>query len=316
MAGNPYSLEQLDQDLYDLASKLHEMKALEQTIDEFWARVGVQAIPLVGTWFQLIYDEITSGQEGVIISSDAAVLEDLPDRCRRLVGIDSAPFHDAAALFESTAADMVGIEGAPGNILSNIGNWYGDAAEAFEEYFSAYSPAQARQAELFASTINACSSLEAAALQANAAVQSLMAEALKMADQMIAAYKDTQKALEVNLVIGILGIAAAGFGVVAAAGAAAAIAGAASSGAGSLVSSIYAFSQIDAQLEASDSNTLVSSMSRNLASTETAIMQADEEIYSAIEALRGNWSMREIAIPAPPGSDEVDTESFHHESSL
>lgn len=314
--GDLYTLEQLDGDLYDLALKLYDMKALEQAIDEFWASVAVDAIPLVGPWLNALYDKYRSAQDPVIIGSDAAVLADLPDRCRYLVGIDPVPYQEATVHFEATALDMVGIEGAPGNILGKIGNWYGDAAEAFEEYFAGYSPAQARQAELFAATINASASLEATVRGGQQAVRDLLTQALSLADQMIDKYKGTQKALEVNLAIGVAGIAAAGFGIAAAGGAAAALGGAVSSGAGSLVSSIYAFNQTYSELSASDSDELVESMSVLLVGIESAVHDADEGIATEIETIRSEWTMREMAIPAPPGADEVNTESFHHESAV
>jgi L-lactate utilization protein LutC len=314
-ASDPYPLEELEQHLYELAVKLHDMKALEQAIDQFWAEFALEAIPLVGPYFAALYEKFSSEQGAVVSSGDYPVLEGLPNRCRNIVGIDPTTFTEAQGIFEPVAMDMVGIEGAPGNMLTKIGSWYGDAAEAFEDYFAGYAPAQARQAELFAATINSCASLEELAVQSKLAVKELLQQSLELADKMITTYKETQKALKINAVIAVVGIAAAGFGAAAAAGAAA-LSSAAAGGVSALLSSTYSFDQVYTQLAASDSASLIDTFNEHLVKVETAITQADDEISGEIERLREGWTMSQVTIPAPPGSDEVGIDGFHHESSL
>ncbi len=314
-ASDPYPIEKLEQHLYELVVKLHDMKALEQAIDQFWADFALEAIPLVGPYFAALYEKFSSEQAAVITSGDYPVLGSLPDRCRNVVGIDPTAFSEAQGVFEPLAMDMVGLDGAPGNMLNKIGSWYGDAAEAFEDYFAGYVPAQARQAEIFAAAINSCASLYELSMQSKIAVQELLNQSLELADQMIAMYKETQKALKVNATIVVAGIAAAGFGAAAAAGAAA-LSAAAASGVSALLSSTYAFDQVYAQLAASDSASLVDALDEHLVKIETAITQADDEIAEEIERLRDGWTMSQVTIPAPPGRDEVDIDGFHHESSL
>ncbi|MCC3763582.1 hypothetical protein K3N28_10910 [Glycomyces sp. TRM65418] len=70
------------------------------------------------------------------------------------------------------------------------------------------------------------------------------------------------------------------------------------------------------QLTANNLETLLTSLGERFSEVESAIREADDEICESIDALRSEWSMREIAIPAPPGAEDVDTESFHHASSL
>ncbi len=48
----------------------------------------------------------------------------------------------------------------------------------------------------------------------------------------------------------------------------------------------------------------------------TGLRSADDENHAGIDSIRSEWSMREVAMPTPPGADEIDIESFHHESSL
>lgn len=317
-----YTLEALESDLYTLALKMHEIDNLEQTVAQFWTAAAVQAIPFAGTAFWQLYTEIQAQNEASIISADSDRLGQLPDRCRRIVGIDHHQFEGAQRHFEPVALDMVDFQGAPGNVLSNIGNWNGTAAEAFEEYFSGYAPAQARQAELLVAQINACASLMEIVKQAKEAVKALLEGAKKLADDMIEAYKETLKDLTVTLVVGVVTIVAAGFGVAAAgaavaggaAGGAAALAGAIGGGVGSLSSSVYTIEQTYVELEASTGDGVISSVSDLLKTTEDAITNADDEIHADLEVIRSEWSISQIAIPAPPGSDEISGDSFHHES--
>lgn len=74
-------------------------------------------------------------------------------------------------------------------------------------------------------------------------------------------------------------------------------------------------SQLTALRKAKDSKDFLNELHKALVYTEKIITDADDEIYENIEMVQSAWSMREIAIPAPPGTDEIDTESFHHESS-
>jgi hypothetical protein len=311
-----YTLEALESDLYTLALKMNEIDTLERTIDQFWAAAAVQAIPFAGQVFWQLYSEIQAQNEARVISADSDLLGSLPDRCRRIVDIDHHQFEGAQSHFEAIGFAMVDMYGAPGNILSNIGSWYGTAAEAFETYFTGYEPAQARQAALLAAEINACASLTALVVQSKAAVKKLMEETVGLADEMITAYKETLKALTVGLVAVVFTIVAAGFGIGAAAGATAALGatGAATGGVGSLVSSVYGFEQAYKEIKGQDRESLLDSTSFTLGEIEGAIDTADQEIHDDLEKIRAEWSISQIAIPAPPGSDEISGDSFYHES--
>jgi hypothetical protein len=291
-----YTLEALESDLYTLALKMNEIDTLERTIDQFWAAAAVQAIPFAGQVFWQLYSEIQAQNEAR--------------------DIDHHQFEGAQSHFEAIGFAMVDMYGAPGNILSNIGSWYGTAAEAFETYFTGYEPAQARQAALLAAEINACASLTALVVQSKAAVKKLMEETLGLADEMITAYKETLKALTVGLVAVVFTIVAAGFGIGAAAGATAALGatGAATGGVGSLVSSVYGFEQAYKEIKGQDRESLLDSTSFTLGEIEGAIDTADQEIHDDLEKIRAEWSISQIAIPAPPGSDEISGDSFYHES--
>lgn len=311
-----YTLEALESDLYDLALKMHEIEDLEQAVDQFWTATAVQAIPFAGTAFWQLYSEIQAQNEARIISADSDLLGTLPDRCRRIVGIDHHQFEAAQQYFESVALGMVELQGAPGNILSNIGNWYGSAAEAFETYFAEYQPAQARQAALVAAEINACASLTALVAQSKVAVKNLLVTTSALADEMIATYKKTLKALAVGVTGVALTIVAAGFGFAAAAGATAVVAsvGTGVGAAGSLISSAYGFEQAYKDIEGNDRESLLEDASATLEDTEDSITIADQEISSDLEKIRTEWSISQIAIPTPPGSDEVSGDSFYHDS--
>jgi hypothetical protein len=112
----------------------------------------------------------------------------------------------------------------------------------------------------------------------------------------------------------VVAIVGAGLSMGAAAGAALAITGAASGGVASLASGAYSFSQSEKQLSALNLQDLKDQLHLHLTEIEGPIVEADDEIAESIEALRAQWTMEKIAIPAPPGGDEVDIESFHHES--
>jgi hypothetical protein len=158
--------------------------------------------------------------------------------------------------------------------------------------------------------------LTALVTQAKQAVKDLLAKTLVLADEMITKYKETLKALDVGLAAAVLTIVATGFGVGAATGATAGLAatGAATGGAGSLVSSVYGFDQAYKNIEGQDRESLLDSASFMLGETETAIDTADQEIHDDLEKVRSEWSISQIAIPAPPGSDEISGESFYHDS--
>ncbi|GAA2126983.1 hypothetical protein [Glycomyces algeriensis] len=311
-----YSLQALDSDLYTLALKMNEIDNLEQTVDQFWAAAAVQAIPIAGTAFWQLYSAIQAQNEARVISADSELLGSLPDRCRRIVGIDPLQFEGAKEHFESVAYGMVDLQGAPGNVLSNIGSWNGTAAEAFETYFTGYEPAQSRQAALLAAEINACISLTALVGDSKIAVKSLLESSIKLADEMIETYKETLKALTVGLVAAVVTIAAAGFAAVAATGATAALAvtGTGAGAVGSLISSVYGFEQAYGQIEGKNREELLSSISDNLRRLEETVSTADQEIFDDLETICAQWNIGQIAIPAPPGGDEISGDSFYHES--
>jgi hypothetical protein len=311
-----YTLEALESDLYTLALKMNEIEKLEQAVEQFWTAAAVQAIPFTGAAFWQLYSEIQAQNDASIISADSELLGTVPDRCRRIVGIDHHQFEAAQEYFESIGFSMVDLHGAPGNILSNIGSWYGSTAEAFETYFTGYEPAQARQAALLAAQVNACASLTALVVQSKAAVKELLTQTLVLADEMISTYEKTMKALEAGLVAVVFTIVAAGFGFAAAAGATAAVAAAGTGvgAVGSLISSAYGFEQAYKEIEGKDRESLLDSASKILVDIEDAVDTADQEIYGDLEMIRGEWNISQIAIPAPPGSDEVSGDSFYHES--
>jgi hypothetical protein len=311
-----YTLEALESDLYTLALKMNEIEKLEQAVDQFWTAVAIQAIPVTGTAFWQLYSEIQAQNDARIISADSELLGTLPDRCRRIVGIDHHQFEAAQEYFESIGFSMVDLNGAPGNILSNIGSWYGSTAEAFETYFTGYEPAQARQAALLAAEVNACASLTALVVQSKAAVENLLTQTLVLADEMISTYEKTMKALDAALVAVVSTIVAAGFGFAAAAGATAAVTvtGTGVGAVGSLISSAYGFEQAYKEIEGQDRESLLDSTSKILEDIENAVDTADQEIYGDLEMIRAEWNISQIAIPAPPGSDEVSGDSFYHES--
>lgn len=316
MTEEEYSLQALDSDLYTLALKMNEIDNLEQAVDQFWAAAAVQAIPFAGSAFWQLYSEIQARNEARVISADSDLLGSLPDRCRRIVGVDHHQFQEAQAYFESVAIGMVELQGAPGNVLSNISNWNGAAAEAFETYFTGYEKAQARQAALLAAEVNACISLTALVAQSKAAVKSLLESSIQLADEMIRKYEETLKALAVGLTAAALTVIAAGFGFAAATGATAALAatGTGAGAVGSLISSAYGFEQAYAQIEGQNRESLLASISDTLSRTEETVSTADQEIHDDLETIRAQWSIGQIAIPAPPGSDEISGDSFYHES--
>ncbi|MCC3763581.1 hypothetical protein K3N28_10905 [Glycomyces sp. TRM65418] len=216
---DPNTPEELEQALYDFAVKANELKALEMAIDA-WNPISAAAAAVgTGLPFQAYYNAAVEEVGAVISSGDYPDLGGIPDFCRNIFSIDAEQFRGAAELLDGTAMDMVGLEGAPGNVLGKIGNWYGDAAEAFEEYFAGYGPAQARQAELFAAAINACASMDAIATSAKESVASLIAGANKLADDLIKTYWETQETMQRTMTFAVLGVIAAGLSAGAAAGA-------------------------------------------------------------------------------------------------
>jgi len=309
-----YTLDQLESHLSDLAPKFRELIALEEAVAD-WNVVTAAVSFTGGPTFPVYYEIALQKADEAFPGGGLEFLGNLPERARRIVGIDPEPFRSAQATLESVALSMADLEGAPGNVLGKIGNWYGDAAEAFEEYFSGYAPAQARQAELFASAINACMSLDLAVTASNAAVRSQIEGALELAQGLIDGYWAAQAALTVAVGVTVIGLATMGFGLAAATGAAA-IASAVGGGAGALASGVYSVQQSQKEMSAKNLEEFVDTLNKNLTDVELALSTADEDIYTEIDTLRSEWTMRQIEIPAPPGSDEVDTESFHHESAF
>ncbi|HEU5128278.1 MAG TPA: hypothetical protein VFU12_09845 [Glycomyces sp.] len=294
---------------------IHELRALEAAI-KAWGPIAAAAAA-VGTGIPFTaYYEAAKEQEGAVISSgDYPDLRSIPDFCRNVYSVDAEQFGSAAELLDAVAMDMADLEGAPGNVLNKIGDWYGEAAEAFEEYFAGYRPAQMRQAEMFAAAVNACASLEAMATTAKEAVSSLVEGANALTAEMIKVYWEQQKAMQHTVSIAVLGVVAAGLSAGAATGALAVV-GAIGGGATGLAGSMYSFHLSENQLTAKDLDSLLDDLSARFSEVETALRSADDEIHAGIEAVRSEWSMREVAMPTPPGADEIDAESFHHESSL
>jgi uncharacterized protein YukE len=309
-----YTLDQLESDLSDLAPKVRELLALEGAVAE-WDVLTAAASLTGGPSFPIYYEGALRQVDEQFPDGGLDFLGNLPDRCRRVVGIDPEPFRSAQGTLEAIAVDLVDLEGAPGNILGKIGNWYGDAAEAFEEYFSGYAPAQARQAELLASAINACMSLDEMVTAAGKALRSQMKGAIELAQRLIEEYWAAQSALTVAVGVTVIGLATMGFGLAAAAGAAA-LASAIGGGAGALASGVYSIQQVEKEMSAKNLEEFIDALNTDLVEVEEAVNTADQEIYDAIDALRSEWTMRQIEIPAPPGAGDVDTESFHHESAF
>lgn len=311
----PMTADEIEQQLYYLAVKANELSALEAAIDAWNPIAATAAATGTGLPFQAYYDAAIESQGGVISSGDYPELGGIPDFCRNIFSIDEQQFRGATEILDGVAMDMIDLQGAPGNVLNNIGNWYGDAAEAFEEYFSGYEGSQARQAELLAAAVNACASMEAITIATKESVGSLITGAIELADKMIKTYWDTQEAMQTTMTFAVLGVVAAGLSAGAAAGALAVV-GTIGGGVSALAGSMYSFQVSEDQLTAENLETLLVDLRDKLTEVETALRDADDEIHSGIEALRAAWTIREVAIPAPPGADEADIEGFHHESSL
>jgi hypothetical protein len=161
----------------------------------------------------------------------------------------------------------------------------------------------------------ACASLESIATHSKVAVSSLIKNANTLAEGMIKTYWDTQEAMQDTMTIAVVSVVAAGLSAGAASGAVV-VTGSLGGGCASLASAMYSFHLSDKELSVKTRQGLLDGTHQMLVEVESAMTEADDEIYQGIDSLRSEWNMREIAIPAPPGSDEVDIESFHHGSSL
>nr|BFF22433.1 hypothetical protein GCM10025732_03980 [Glycomyces mayteni] len=256
-----YTLDQLEGHLSELAPKIRELLALEMAVAD-WNVLTAAGSIAGGPSFPVYYEIALQKVDEAYPGGGLDFLGNLPERTRRIVEIEPEPFRSAQATLESAALSMVDLEGAPGNVLGKIGNWYGDAAEAFEEYFSAYAPAQSRQAELFASAINACMSLDLAVTASIAAVKSQIEGALELAQGLIDGYWAAQAALTVAVGVTVIGLATMGFGLAAAAGAAA-IASAAGGGAGALASGVYSIQSAEKEMSAKNLMSSSTSSTRN-----------------------------------------------------
>lgn len=310
---NPYTLENLADHLGTLNLKIQRMKQLEYVIDNYWK---LQAASVI-TGPALAASLLEEAEASITSQSELGYLGDIPERCQFLVGLDPRPFQSAQTTLEEFAADVVELEDDPGNILNKvIGSWYGTAAGEFEDYFSAYENTQLIQAELYVCSVNACSSIFNILTASNASIGPLLAGAIDLADKIISSYEDNLEALTVALVVTVLGVLAGGLGFIAAAGAAVAAVGAVAGGTSALISGAYQIDQIEAALEAQDADGVIDTLSTALAELETAFHQVDDEVATEIEKVQNDWAAAKIAIPAPPGGDEVNPESFHHESSL
>ncbi|WP_335991597.1 WXG100 family type VII secretion target [Glycomyces sp. MUSA5-2] len=307
--------DEVEMKLYDLAVKANELKALETAVDAWNPAAAAAAAVGMGLPFQAYYNAAIDSQGGVISSGDYPELRSIPELCRNIFSIDPEEFRGATELLDAVAKDMADFQGAPGNVLTKIGNWYGDAAEAFEEYFSGYEGAQARQAEMLAATVNACGSLASIVETSQESMSSLLTSANELADKMIQHYWDTQEAMQNTMTLVVLAVIAAGLSAGAAVGALALV-GSIGGGVSALAGGMYSFQLSEDELSAQNLSTLLDDVCGKFTEVESAIRHADDEIFENIDALRSGWSMREVAIPAPPGADETDIESFHHESSL
>lgn len=311
----PATPEELEQALYDLAVNINELRALEAAIEAWGPLAAAAATVGTGLPFTAYYEAAKEKEGAVISSGDYPDLRNIPDFCRNVYSIDAEQFSGAAELLDAVAMDMADLEGAPGNVLNKIGNWYGTAAEAFEEYFAGYRPAQMRQAEMFAAAVNACASLEAMATTAKETVASLIEGANALTAEMIKVYWEKQETMQNTVSIAVLGVVAAGLSAGAATGALAVV-GSLGGGATGLAGSMYSFHLTENELTANNLDSLLDDLGARFSEVETALRSADDEIHAAIDSIRSEWSMREVAMPSPPGADEIDIESFHHESSL
>lgn len=77
---------------------------------------------------------------------------------------------------------------------------------------------------------------------------------------------------------------------------------------------MYGFEQAYEKTEGNNRESLLDSLLNTLSRTEEAVGTADQEIRDDLETIRAEWNTSQIAIPAPPGSDEVSGDSFCHES--
>jgi hypothetical protein len=161
----------------------------------------------------------------------------------------------------------------------------------------------------------ACASLESIATHSKVAVSSLIKNANTLAEGMIKTYWDTQEAMQDTMTIAVVSVVAAGLSAGAASGAVV-VTGSLGGGCASLASAMYSFHLSDKELSVKTRQGLLDGTHQMLVEVESAMTEADDEIYQGIDSLRSEWNMREIAIPAPLGSDEGDIESFHHGSSL
>jgi len=306
-----YTLEQLHEDLWYLNHKLEIMEALEYAIDNYWNFKD----QFDGTWDEAV--AIASGEQGSIVGAgDLGKLGGVPETCSEIISIDPSPFTEAADGLSPVNLMFVDIEDDPGQILTKvIGSWYSSAADAFEEHLCKYSPVQARQAELSAILINACTSANEVVASCHQSIRNLIATASETADVINQTYEAEKKRLDKDvssaalLIVGTVLTAGTASG-------AAAIATSTTVGATNLAQNIATANMASKEFKAKSSDDFVDEINNHLVGIIGVLQEADGEIYGEINEVQSLWSMRECTIPAPLKSDEFEEDSFYHESNF
>lgn len=309
-----YGIDELQWHLTRLGDQVATMKTWEQLFDRLERQVAINpalaTLDMMASWIASQFDE---EKAKILGASQLAQLNDIPERMAAIVGIPFQPFVQTAGSLSSVALKFADMSGDPGEILTRvIGQWEGSAADDFEEYFSAYEPAQLRQAELFANLVNGCTSIGEALIEFQKSVKSLVEAAWKVANEINASYeKELQRradAVVAAAIIVVTTVITGGAATGAAAGATYA------SGAISLAHNVVAASAEERQFKATDSETFIESLSDLLSILESSLDLVDSEVYSAIDAVRSEWSLTDSTIPSPPGAGDINEESFRHES--
>lgn len=304
-----YTLEQLHEDLWHLNHKLKIMEELEYAIDNYW-NIKDQ---FNGTWDEAV--ALSSGKTGSIVGEGSLdKLSEIPEYCAAIVSINPSIFIDAANELFPIDRKFVDIEEDPGQILTKvIGSWYGNAADAFEDHLSKYSPTQARQKEIIAVLVNSCISTSEIITSCHESIRNLIATAAESADMINASYEQEKKrrdqavATAMVIITGTILTTGTASGPVA-------IAASATSGSASLSHSIFTASTASKEFEAKDSDDIVDEFNNHLGNIITQLQNADEDIRKEIDEIQSLWPMRDCVIPAPSKPTAFDEDSFYHET--
>lgn len=315
-----YAPEQLKSDMVQLNDRVAEVGAwlilIRDNLLEDAAKVAWNTWDAISNWSNFNRSTLEFTKEKLKNGNEMGFVQDIYDRCFPYAHLDPDPFRESADSFDAAISSMLDITSNPGNILTDIGNWYGDAAESFEVHLLNFGVAKSKQSEVVINLSNGCNSIYDLIENTQNSIQDLIKGGIEFAEERCVSLendssaKDTEEIKRLVFYISA-GVSASAFTKVAK------DVEEQLTGSSLLTFASLQFIASEKNINSgSDVNDIPDSIRASLNSIEESFQSGDEDIHNELEKVLSSWSLKELVFPAPAGLSNISSNDFRHESEL